>query len=121
MMSNNVSESEKEIPTGCVSFYTQWFDVCVCIRVRGLHLVGFCVFGWLLFSCFVFLFPLICSVSFPSTMTWALRPHGVRTRGKTFARTGQQRFESQLTPELTAPVQRSHSPFSPCFTSDVQK
>ena len=39
MMSNNVSESEKEIPTGCVSFYTQWFDVCVCIRVRGLHLV----------------------------------------------------------------------------------
>ena len=40
MMSNNVSESEKEIPTGCVSFYTQWFDVCVCIRVRGLHLVG---------------------------------------------------------------------------------
>ena len=41
MMSNNVSESEKEIPTGCVSFYTQWFDVCVCIRVRGLHLVFF--------------------------------------------------------------------------------
>ena len=49
MMSNNVSESEKEIPTGCVSFYTQWFDVCVCIRVRGLHLVFYfyvcvCVF-----------------------------------------------------------------------------
>ena len=43
MMSNNVSESEKEIPTGCVSFYTQWFDVCVCIRVRGLHLVLFFV------------------------------------------------------------------------------
>ena len=41
MMSNNVSESEKEIPTGCVSFYTQWFDVCVCIRVRGLHFVLF--------------------------------------------------------------------------------
>ena len=41
MMSNSVSESEKEILTGCVSFYTQWFDVCVCIRVRGLHLVFF--------------------------------------------------------------------------------
>ena len=40
MMSNSVSESEKEILTGCVSFYTQWFDVCVCIRVRGLHLVS---------------------------------------------------------------------------------
>ena len=39
MMSNSVPESEKEILTGCVSFYTQWFDVCVCIRVRGLHLV----------------------------------------------------------------------------------
>ena len=42
MMSNSVSESEKEIPTGYVSFCTQWFDVCVCIRVRGLHLV-FCL------------------------------------------------------------------------------
>ena len=40
MMSNSVSESEKEILTGCVSFYTQWFDVCVCIRVRGLHIRG---------------------------------------------------------------------------------
>ena len=39
MMSNSVPESEKEILTGYVSFYTQWFDVCVCIRVRGLHLV----------------------------------------------------------------------------------
>ena len=39
MMSNSVPESEKEILTGCVSFCTQWFDVCVCIRVRGLHLV----------------------------------------------------------------------------------
>ena len=41
MMSNSVPESEKEILTGYVSFYTQWFDVCVCIRVRGLHLVSF--------------------------------------------------------------------------------
>ena len=39
MMSNSVSESEKEILTGYVTFCTQWFDVCVCIRVRGLHLV----------------------------------------------------------------------------------
>ena len=31
----------KEILTVCVSFCTQWFDVCVCIRVRGLHLVSF--------------------------------------------------------------------------------
>ena len=37
MMSNSVPESEKEILTGCVSFCTQWFDVCVCIRVRGLQ------------------------------------------------------------------------------------
>ena len=42
MMSNSVPESAKEILTGCVSFYTQWFDVCVCIRVRGLHLVFLC-------------------------------------------------------------------------------
>ena len=41
MMSNSMSESEKEILTGCVSFCTQWFDVCVCIRVRGLYLVCF--------------------------------------------------------------------------------
>ena len=27
-------------------------------------------------------FPSISYVSFSSTMTWALRPHGVRTRGK---------------------------------------
>ena len=39
MMSNSVPEREKEILTGCVSFYTQWIDVCICIRVRGLHLV----------------------------------------------------------------------------------
>ena len=45
MMSNSVSESEKEILTGCVSFYTQWFDVCVCIRVRGLHLVSSLGYG----------------------------------------------------------------------------
>ena len=43
MMSNSVPENEKEILTGCVSFCTQWFDVCVCIRVRGLHLVSFVV------------------------------------------------------------------------------
>ena len=28
------------------------------------------------------LFPSLCSVSYPSTMSWAHRPHGVRTRGK---------------------------------------
>ena len=43
MMSNSVPEREKEILTGCVSFYTQWIDVCVCIRVRWLHLVFFFV------------------------------------------------------------------------------
>ena len=36
MMSNSVPEREKETLTGCVSFYTQWIDICVCIRVRGL-------------------------------------------------------------------------------------
>ena len=30
----------------------------------------------------VLFFPSLCSVSFPSMMTWAHRPHGVRTRGK---------------------------------------
>ena len=40
MMSNSVPEREKENLTGCVSFYTQWIDICVCIRVRGLHLVS---------------------------------------------------------------------------------
>ena len=40
MMSNSVPEREKETLTGCVSFYTQWIDICVCIRVRGLHLVS---------------------------------------------------------------------------------
>ena len=44
---------------------------------------------WVFVGCFAAggfgLFPFppsICSVSFPSTMTWAHRPHGVRTRGK---------------------------------------
>ena len=47
--------------------------------VLGLVL-GFClVFG---VGGFGLLPPSICSVSFPSTMTWARRPHGVRTRGK---------------------------------------
>ena len=41
MMSNSVPECEKDNLTGCVSFYTQWIDICVCIRVRGLHLVFF--------------------------------------------------------------------------------
>ena len=41
MMSNSVPEREKETLTGCVSFYTQWIDIRVCIRVRGLHLVLF--------------------------------------------------------------------------------
>ena len=40
MMSNSVPECEKDNLTGCVSFYTQWIDICVCIRVRGLHLVS---------------------------------------------------------------------------------
>ena len=39
MMSNSVPECEKDNLTGYVSFYTQWIDICVCIRVRGLHLV----------------------------------------------------------------------------------
>ena len=39
MMSNSVPEREKETLTGCVSFYAQWIDICVCIRVRGLHLI----------------------------------------------------------------------------------
>ena len=52
-MSNSMSESEKESLTVCVSFCTQWFDVCVCIRVRGLHLV------------FVFLVDLICLAEGP--------------------------------------------------------
>ena len=43
--------------------------------------------GWFGFGAFVFwpfglLPPSMCSVSFPSTMTWAHRPHGVRTRAK---------------------------------------
>ena len=38
MMSNSVPECEKDNLTGYVSFYTQWIDICVCIRVRGLHL-----------------------------------------------------------------------------------
>ena len=40
MMSNGMPERKKETLTGCVSFYTQWIDMCVCIRVCGLHLVG---------------------------------------------------------------------------------
>ena len=43
MMSNSVPECEKDNLTGCVSFYTQWFDICVCIGVRGLHLISFCL------------------------------------------------------------------------------
>ena len=52
MMSNNVSESEKEIPTGCVSFYTQWFDVCVlpgCFRPLGM----FTIYMYLYYNIFI--------------------------------------------------------------------
>ena len=35
MMSNSVPECEKDNLTGCVSFYTQWIDICVCIRFVG--------------------------------------------------------------------------------------
>ena len=47
--------------------------------VFWVSVFGFAVWVWL-WSC-VF-FPSLCSVSYPSMMTWALRPHGVRTRGK---------------------------------------
>ena len=40
MMSNSVPESEKEILTGCVSFYAQWFDVCVALGFVGSILFG---------------------------------------------------------------------------------
>ena len=43
---------------------------------------GFCVFCCFFGGCLVFLYPSICCVSYPSTMTWAHRPHGVRARGK---------------------------------------
>ena len=56
---------------------------------------GFClaVFGFVVWFAFwgcglgfgvglVSFFPSICSVSYPSMITWAHRPHGVRTRGK---------------------------------------
>ena len=46
MMSNSVPECEQDNLTGCVSFYTQWIDICVCIRVRGLHLVSLCPGGF---------------------------------------------------------------------------
>ena len=54
MMSNSVPEREKDTLTGCVSFYTQWIDICVCIRVRGLHLVCFELFISNLFCVCVF-------------------------------------------------------------------
>ena len=42
-------------------------------------LFGFCVLG---FGCVLVSPPPTCSVSILLMMTWALRPHGVRTRGK---------------------------------------
>ena len=54
---------------------------CWCFFVFVLGLVlGFCWLFWC--WCFGLIPPSICCVSFPSTMTWAHRPHGVRTRGK---------------------------------------
>ena len=46
----------------------------------GWFCVGFV--WWFCVGGFCVLPPSICSVSFPSTMTWAHRPHGVRTRVK---------------------------------------
>ena len=51
------------------------FVFCFC----GGFLGFVCCFG---VGVFVLFPPSICSVSYPSTMTWAHRPHGVRTRGK---------------------------------------
>ena len=58
MMSNSVPEREKETLTGCVSFYTQWIDIHVCIRVRGLQLVF--VFLSFLLACLLSFFPSFC-------------------------------------------------------------
>ena len=47
MISNSMPEREKETLTGCVSFYTQWIDICVCIRVQGLHFIFFYFLFWI--------------------------------------------------------------------------
>ena len=49
-----------------------------------VFVLGF-LFGWFLFAFWgllVFFSPHHVVFPFPSMMTWALRPHGVRTRGK---------------------------------------
>ena len=56
--------------------------------MRGIGLWPLAVFGFLLVGCclvlglLVFFSPHHVVFPFPSMMTWALRPHGVRTRGK---------------------------------------
>ena len=70
--------TEETLPTldgGLCGVFGFWFCVW--------GLVGVFVGGFLFFSGLSP--PSICSVSYPSTMTWAHRPHGVRTRGKTIA------------------------------------
>ena len=66
-MSNSVPECEKDNLTGCVSFYTQWIDICVCIRVRGLHLVLCWIWaGWIFHAnglCFMLMVFLMLRVS----------------------------------------------------------
>ena len=56
-----------------------WLWPCFCF-VFGLGFWGCCWRFLVLVLCFVS--PSICGVSYPSTMTWAHRPHGVRARGK---------------------------------------
>ena len=57
----------------------------------GSCLVGFCLVLGLL----VFFSPHHVVFPFPSMMTWALRPHGVRTRGKTRRRVARKHFSSR--------------------------
>ena len=53
-------------------------ELWLLVSVSCLGLGGFLV----VFVLLVFFSPSSRRVSFPSMMTWALRPHGVRTRGK---------------------------------------
>ena len=57
------------------SLVVAWF----LFGVFGCFVSGLAVWVWL-WSCAFF--PSLCSVSYPSMMTWALRPHGVRTCGE---------------------------------------
>ena len=90
-----------------------WFVVWVRVLGFGFIVFWLCVLG-LWSGVFGFLPPPTCSVSILSMMTWAYRPHGVRTRGK--KKSLASKFPQESSRFVGAIVSLSHSLSIECLS-----